>query len=130
MKYILDTNVYIKILKGSSENIKKKYQILKMKILLSLQLFVLNFIMAHLKVEETLYSLKLFLHSFNTLAFDDNAAKKCGQIRANLAKEGTPIGPYDLIIASLALSHDLILVTHNTKEFSRIEDLRIEEWEI
>jgi tRNA(fMet)-specific endonuclease VapC len=44
--------------------------------------------------------------------------------------EGTPIGPYDLQIASIALSRDLILVTHNTREFSRVKDLVIEDWEI
>ncbi|MEK8016923.1 MAG: hypothetical protein VSS75_008650 [Candidatus Parabeggiatoa sp.] len=49
--------------------------------------------------------------------------------RAQLAAKGTPIGPYDLQIAAIALVNDLILVTHNTREFSRIEGLVIEDWE-
>ncbi len=53
-----------------------------------------------------------------------------GRIRAQLANAGTPIGYNDLLIASIALSHDLILVTHNTKEFVRVEGLKIEDWEI
>jgi len=47
---------------------------------------------------------------------------------ANLEKKGTPIGPYDLLIAGLARSQDLTLVTNNTKEFERIDNLRLENW--
>ncbi|WP_442921628.1 PIN domain-containing protein [Microcoleus sp. Aus8_D2] len=53
-----------------------------------------------------------------------------GEIRAQLAASGTPIGPNDLLIASIALANNLILVTHNTREFSRVEGLRLEDWEI
>ncbi|MFM6307447.1 MAG: PIN domain-containing protein, partial [Dolichospermum sp.] len=61
---------------------------------------------------------------------DDISALNAGKIRAQLANLGTPIGYNDLLIASIALSHDLILVTHNTKEFVRVEGLKIEDWEI
>ncbi len=53
----------------------------------------------------------------------------CGQIRAKLQKLGTPIGSYDLQIAAIALANDLILVTHNTKEFERVEGLNLEDWQ-
>ncbi|MBS3029495.1 MAG: hypothetical protein HCA25_21165 [Dolichospermum sp. DET50] len=49
---------------------------------------------------------------------------------SEIANNGTPIGYNDLLIASIALSHDLILVTHNTKEFVRVEGLKIDDWEI
>jgi len=52
------------------------------------------------------------------------------KIRADLSKVGTPIGPYDLLIASIALANNVILVTHNTREFSRVSGLEIEDWEI
>lgn len=52
------------------------------------------------------------------------------RIRAQLANAGTPIGYNDLLIASIAVAHDLILVTHNTKEFIRVEGLKLEDWEI
>jgi tRNA(fMet)-specific endonuclease VapC len=52
-----------------------------------------------------------------------------GEIRAYLARLGKPIGPYDMQIAAIALAHNVILVTHNTREFSRIPDLQIEDWE-
>ncbi|MFO5441364.1 MAG: PIN domain-containing protein, partial [Dolichospermum sp.] len=65
-----------------------------------------------------------------SLPLDDISALNAGKIRAQLANIGTPIGYNDLLIASIALSHDLILVTHNTKEFVRVEGLKIQDWEI
>jgi tRNA(fMet)-specific endonuclease VapC len=53
----------------------------------------------------------------------------CGEIRATLEKAGTPIGPYDLLIAATAVAKDIILVTHNTMEFSRVSGIRLEDWE-
>ncbi|MFM6909575.1 MAG: PIN domain-containing protein [Dolichospermum sp.] len=73
---------------------------------------------------------KRFLEVFISLPLDDISALNAGKIRAQLANLGTPIGYNDLLIASIALSHDLILVTHNTKEFVRVEGLKIEDWEI
>jgi tRNA(fMet)-specific endonuclease VapC len=63
------------------------------------------------------------------LPFDDAAAEAYGRLRAELARRGTPIGPNDLMIAAIALAHDLTLVTHNTAEFSRVSGLRLEDWE-
>ncbi|MFM6078513.1 MAG: PIN domain-containing protein [Dolichospermum sp.] len=77
-----------------------------------------------------LEKVKGFLEVFISLPLDDISALNAGQIRAQLANLGTPIGYNDLLIASIALSHDLILVTHNTKEFLRVEGLKIEDWEI
>jgi len=52
-----------------------------------------------------------------------------GQIRARLEQAGTPIGPNDLMIAAIALTHGLSLVTHNTREFKRVVDLSLADWE-
>ena len=60
---------------------------------------------------------------------NDYCAKIYSKIRADLAKTGTPIGSNDILIASIALANNLILVTHNLREFSRIEGLTIEDWE-
>jgi tRNA(fMet)-specific endonuclease VapC len=70
-----------------------------------------------------------FVSRFLSLPFDDAAAEIYGQIRAALSAGGTPIGPNDLLIASIALSRNLTLVTHNVAEFSRVPDLNIEDWE-
>jgi len=59
----------------------------------------------------------------------DQAAMIFGEIRSQLAFQGTPIGAYDLQIAAIALANNLILVTHNTREFSHIPQLQLEDWE-
>lgn len=67
--------------------------------------------------------------ALEVLAFDKEDARASGEIRALLAKNGRPIGPYDVFIAGQARARDLILVTHNVREFSRVPDLLIEDWE-
>jgi tRNA(fMet)-specific endonuclease VapC len=64
-----------------------------------------------------------------SLQFDDSAAEEYGKIRHHLATLGTPIGGNDMMIASIALANNLIVVTHNTAEYSRIPGLKIEDWQ-
>ncbi|WP_246333019.1 PIN domain-containing protein [Aureimonas mangrovi] len=66
---------------------------------------------------------------FEVLDLDREDAFRAGQIRARLADLGTQIGPYDILIAGQALARDFVLVTRNTREFERVEGLRIEDWE-
>jgi tRNA(fMet)-specific endonuclease VapC len=66
---------------------------------------------------------------FEVLEFDQEDARQAGEIRALLALRGTPIGPYDVLIAGQAKARRLTLVTRNTAEFARVQDLRIEDWE-
>lgn len=66
---------------------------------------------------------------FARLDFTDDDARHAGEIRAKLRARGTPIGPYDVLIAGQALARDLILVTRNTAEFSRVDGLKVENWE-
>jgi tRNA(fMet)-specific endonuclease VapC len=65
---------------------------------------------------------------FEVVGLNHKDAKQAGEIRALLAARGTPIGPYDVLIAGQARARELILVTHNTAEFARVPDLRIEDW--
>lgn len=67
---------------------------------------------------------------FTFLDFDKDDARRAGAVRAELATAGTLIGPYDLLIAGQALSRNLILITRNTREFSRVSGLQIEDWEV
>jgi tRNA(fMet)-specific endonuclease VapC len=71
-----------------------------------------------------------FFARFASLPFDDAAAHEFGRIRAGLETAGTPIGPYDMQIAAIALVHGLIVVTHNVREFERVPGLQIEDWEV
>ncbi len=79
---------------------------------------------ANMSILDTLFS------DFVSFSFDGKAARIFGDIRADLARKGTPIGPYDLQIAAIAIANDCILITHNTGEFSRIAGLKLEDWEI
>ena len=62
------------------------------------------------------------------LPFDDRAAAAYGPVRADLERRGVSIGSMDLMIAAHALNLDVTLVTHKTREFSRVEGLRVETW--
>jgi len=73
--------------------------------------------------------LDLFLGPFTSLPFDDHCARRCAEVRAQLEATGNVIGPHDLQIAAIALQHGLTLVTHNSREFSRVAGLTLEDWE-
>ena len=65
---------------------------------------------------------------FPVLEFDQDDARQAGEIRAHLTSKGTPIGPYDVLIAGQAKARKLTLVTHNTTEFTRVPGLKVEDW--
>jgi tRNA(fMet)-specific endonuclease VapC len=66
---------------------------------------------------------------FAVLEFDGEDARQAGEVRAFLATKGTPIGPYDVLIAGQAMARNVILVTHNTDEFGCVKGLRVEDWQ-
>ena len=66
---------------------------------------------------------------FHVLEFDREDARQAGAVRALLAAKGTPIGPYDVLIAGQAVARNLVLVTNNTNEFARVPGLHIENWQ-
>jgi tRNA(fMet)-specific endonuclease VapC len=66
---------------------------------------------------------------FQVLSFDREDARSAGEVRAILARAGTPIGPYDVLIAGQARARDLVLVTNNSREFSRVAGLQIDNWQ-
>jgi len=78
--------------------------------------------------ERNKIALTTFLSPLEILTFSDNAAVTFGEIRAALEKKGQIIGAYNLLIAAHALSENLILVTNNTSEFSRIPGLSVQNW--
>ncbi len=80
-------------------------------------------------MSENLRVLDRFFAPIVSVPFDDLCADHYGLIRADLERMGTPVGPNDLLIAATARANDLVLVTHNTDEFSRVVGLQIEDWE-
>lgn len=133
MKYLLDTNTCIRYLNGRSPEVLKRLQAMDEKdiCVCSVVKFELRYgaLRSQFKAK-TLAQQENFLNRFISLPFDEKAQLQAAQIRADLADAGTPIGPYDLLIAAIALANNLILVTHNTREFSRVAGLQIEDWEI
>ena len=132
MKYLFDTNVCIRILKGNSPGILQRTEVVEncdivIPSIVRYELFYGAY--KSIREKETLMILKDFLGSFNDAVFDMHVADVCGKIRAELDKAGTPIGPYDLLIGAIALYNNFTLVTNNTREFSRIDGLKIEDWE-
>ena len=132
MIYLLDTNVCAMYLNGRSVAIRERIQTTS-----AADIALCSVVKAELfygamrsnNPERTLSRQQEFINLFVSLPFDDEAAMICGRIRASLAARGTPIGPYDVQIAAIALANNLTLVTHNTREFVRVEGLRIEDWE-
>jgi len=70
-----------------------------------------------------------FVSPLHLLPFDDSAALHAARIRWQLGQKGEIIGPYDLMLAGQAIALDVILVTHNTREFSRVAGLKLEDWQ-
>lgn len=132
MKYLLDTNAWIKALNRQPSPVKDRLashlptEICLCSVVKS-ELFYGAYKSKH--KTENLALLNTLFSQFISFTFTDGIAEICGNLRAQLDKIGKPIGPYDLQIASIALANNLILITHNTKEFSRIAGLRIEDWE-
>ena len=81
------------------------------------------------KIEHNIAQVHAFIKRFALLGLDASAAEHAGRIDAELARQGLRIGPYDTLIAAIALAHDLTLVTHNVGEFRRVSGLRLEDWE-
>ena len=129
--YLLDTNICIYAIKKKSKHVlemikeRSKYG-----------LFVSSLTIAELeygiqnsdKIEINRIALLKFISIFNILCFDDMDAIPYGKLKAKLKKDGNIIGPIDMLLAAQALSKDLIFVTNNTKEFTRIDNLKLENW--
>ncbi|ABW32061.1 type II toxin-antitoxin system VapC family toxin [Acaryochloris marina] len=133
MTYLLDTNACIQLLKANQDSAiaKRLAQYTPADIRLCVPVKSELFYGAYksVKRQANLERLRLFYRQFQSIPFNDEVAKVCGQIRAALAAKGTPIGPYDLQIAAIALVHDLTLVTDNVREFSRVDGLAWENWQ-
>ena len=131
MKYLLDTNICIYIIKKKPESVIKLFSKLKPGdvAISAITIAELYFgIAKSSKPNENTIALQEFLQPLVTLDFNSDDSVFYGQIRAELEANGQMIGAMDLLIASIALSRRLTLVTNNEKEFSRIKNLKVENW--
>lgn len=132
MTYLLDANTCIKFLNGQSESVRQRFESLPFSDLALCSIVKAELLYGAIKSarpQVNLEKLHLFFDRFVSYPFDDAAAEVSGRVRAQLARQGKPIGPNDLLIASIALSRQRTLVTHNLGEFSRVEGLALEDWE-
>lgn len=131
MAYLLDTNAVIALMKNKQSVVERIRQVGRSELVICAPVeaelwFGVN---KSNRVDENRRHLLNLLEWLPSLPFAGEATRLCGEIRADLARKGTPIGPYDLQIAAIALANDCVLVTHNTGEFSRIAGLKLEDWE-
>jgi tRNA(fMet)-specific endonuclease VapC len=131
MKYMLDTNTCIYIIKRKPQDVIERFNKIEISqvgissITLSELLYGVS---KSLKPEQNQMALAQFVAPLEILAYGDEAAQYYGSIRAYLEKQGTPVGSLDMLIAAHTLSLDCILVTNNEKEFNRIPNLKIDNW--
>ena len=131
MIYLLDTNTCIYFLNKSSEKIISQFK----------RLSPSEINLPSITVAERFYGaekskakkknwaiVENFVSTFVIVPFDEKSCEIYARIRASLEKSGVPIGPMDLLIASISLANNSILVTNNTKEFRRIKGLKLENW--
>lgn len=131
MKYMLDTNIVIYVIKHRPEKVIKKFLSLDPSdiCISSITLAEMEYgVFKSTKPEQNQAALTMFLENISILPFDDEAAMDYGEIRTDLEKSGTPIGPNDMLIAAHARAKDLTLVTNNTREFERVKNLDLENW--
>lgn len=133
MRYMLDTNICIYAIKHKPEKVFQELQKHAPE-----EVCVSSVTYAELVhgVEKSAakgknrVALSLLLSNIEILDFDVNAANYYGKIRADLERKGRPIGPLDMMIAGHAQSLNYTVVTNNTKEFSRVENLKLENWAV
>ncbi|MDF1583139.1 MAG: type II toxin-antitoxin system VapC family toxin [Methyloprofundus sp.] len=128
--YALDTNTVIYFFKGMGHVAQHLFNLPPQEIVLpAIVLYELEVGIAKSTLpEKRRAQLNELLTVVQILPFSENEAEITAHIRARLEKAGTPIGPLDVLIAGTALANQATLVTHNTKEFSRIENLSLEDW--
>jgi len=130
LKYLLDTNIVIYTLKNRPEQVRRAFN------RHADQLCVSTVTLGELiygaeksqQPERNLAEVESFAARLQVLPFGADAAIHFGQIRAELARSGCAIGPYDLMIAGHARSRGLVLVANNVREFHRVPGLRLENW--
>jgi tRNA(fMet)-specific endonuclease VapC len=131
MKFLLDTNVCIYIIKNKPLNVFEKFLTLELGSVGISSITAAELIYGVEKsknVAKNKEALIKFLTPIEILDFDFSASEGYGKIRTDLERKGTPIGPLDLLIAAHAMSLDLTLVTNNESEFNRVVGLKVENW--
>ncbi|TPG77370.1 type II toxin-antitoxin system tRNA(fMet)-specific endonuclease VapC [Pseudomonas arsenicoxydans] len=130
IKFMLDTNICIFTIKNKPQIVREAFNLHDGQLCIS-AVTLMELIYGAEKSaapEKNLAVVESFAARLEVLPFDNDAAAHTGMIRSELARAGTPIGPYDYMIAGHARSRGLIVVTNNLREFERVPGLRVEDW--
>jgi tRNA(fMet)-specific endonuclease VapC len=130
LEYMLDTNICIYVLKDRPAGLRDKFDREADRLCIS------TIVLGELhygagksaRRADNLRAIEEFVARLDVLPFTARAAAHHGDIRAQLERLGRPAGPYDMLIGGHARSEGLIVVTNNTREFSRMPGLRVENW--
>ena len=131
MKYMLDTNIIVYILNSRPEKVRKRFTRYSPEdiCISSVTLAELEYgICNSSRPDQNRIALMMFLADIDVIPFDAQASADYGEIRFDLKRKGTPIGANDLLIAAHARSLGLTLVTNNSREFDRVDGLKVENW--
>lgn len=131
MRVLLDTNICIYMIKNKPPEVRKHFERF-----VAGDISISSITVAELQYgveksaarEKNALALEAFLLPLEIAPFDTESALAYGKIRAELERQGTPIGSMDTLIAAQAVAQDFMLITHNLKEFERIPGLRCETW--
>ena len=129
MRYLLDANVVIGLLNDATSKLARRARRerpanIAISAIVAHELFHGAFKSARASQNVALVDAL----QFTVIELDKEDARHAGEVRALLASRGTPIGPYDVLIAGQAKARNLTLVTHNTDEFRRVPGLRLVDW--
>ncbi len=130
-RYLLDSNIWIYAMNGRHPHVRQTLESLPLD-----KVYLSDIVLGELafgwensaKPAATKRKVEQFLMHFPRLDTDEATARVYGQLRQTLQSRSTPIGMNDFWIAAQALHHKMILVTHNTREFARVEGLKLENW--
>ena len=130
MTWLLDTNICVYLLNGNEPLKQKVREIGVQNIAVSAAVLAELYFGAYnsTKIKTNLATIETFSKHLTIFTDSIESARLFGRIKADLKRQGKRIEDFDILVASVALANDLTLVTHNTTHFSRIADLRIEDW--
>lgn len=131
MRYLLDKNICIFLINCHPKLVQERFRQVPVELVAvsSVTTSELRYGVAKsAKQEQNTSALQKFLLPLSVLPYDDEASQEYGPLRVYLEQEGRSIGAMDTMIAAHALSLDLTVVTNNTREFSRVPGIRLEDW--
>ncbi len=130
LKFMLDTNICIFTIKNRPQEVREVFNRHHGQMCISTVTLMELMYGAEKSThpERSMARIEAFAARLEVLKYAEDAAAHTGQLRAELAVSGRPIGPYDQMIAGHARSQGLIIVTNNRKEFDRVPGLRVEDW--